>query len=955
MADAARAIAAGVPIDWHSVTGTSATQPQTELLRELRVVEDIADLHRTLSAGVSPEASVSWVPVEAATDIHDTPTWGSLRLLEHVGRGAFGDVYRAWDPRLAREVALKLLRRRESVYDALGSLVIEEGRLLARVRHPNVVAVYGADRIDGRVGLWMEFLDGRTLETVLREDGPLDAATVTRIGIDLCAALAAVHAAGTLHLDIKAQNVMQEASGRVVLMDFGAGREHLEVAAGELSGTPLYIAPDVLNGAAPTIGSDIYSVGVLLYHLLTAHYPVEGMTLEQIREAHKAPRRPLQQIRPDLPRQLCEVIETALAASPDRRFGSVTALMGALTAVAAPAQLPVVSQAAPPVRSGRAWVLPAFAAVVALLCVVPLRSSSVLRAPRKSALSDVTLKPRPFWMPQKVLFASVSRDGRTMVYSSSEDGNLYRADIAGRTTRQLTNDAVTQGRARQAAEFVSLAPDQESIAYTWQALDGTYELRTITMENAVGRPLLRDREISYIVPYGWTHDSTWILTIAYRADKQQLLLVSAVDARRVLLQEFDGAHWPRQVSLSPDDQFVLYDGPGGGASKTRDIFIVGTDGAEPRRLIAHPANDGNAVWAPDGRHVLFTSDRDGTMDLWRVEVAHGEVIRAPERIHRDIGKIAPLAMTTEPRFVYERSSGTAEVYQVDLIGTEAGQPSTLAANPFGENISSLWSPDGTRVAYASRRGLLPMTPHSTMLVVRDLRTGHQTEFDPPMNQFLIRAWSPDGSRVLIAGQGSDGIQGARSFDLVSGETALIARGGTFGRPDWLPDGRIVWIERSTKRIIARDPLTNDQAMLFDLRSAPGSVAADVYGRGFRLSPDGKALAVTSTVEENGATVNQLAVLRDGHMRVLAREPGGLRFQDWLPDGSALLFTRWRAEVNGPVSLWRVNVDSGVTAWLGLAAVGLRDVSVSRDGTHLTFTAGWPAAEHLALDLGRMNW
>ena len=248
-----------------------------------------------------------------------------------------------------------------------------------------------------------------------------------------------------------------------------------------------------------------------------------------------------------------------------------------------------------------------------------------------------------------------------------------------------------------------------------------------------------------------------------------------------------------------------------------------------------------------------------------------------------------------------------------------------------------------------------MTPHSTILVVRNLRNGRETEFDPPMNQFLVRAWSPDGRHLVIAGQGSDGVAGARVVDLESGVTTLLAPGGTFARPDWLADGRVAWLERSTKRIIARDLRTGGGEVLFDLSTQGSEPIAEVRGRGFRISPDGHSLAYTSRALEKGVTIHLLTVLRGGVARVVARDEEPLLFQDWLPDGSGLLFTRWRdAEEAGPVSLWLVNADGGEPKSVRLSAVGLRDVSVSPDGNHLTFTAGWPLSENLALDLGRRD-
>ena len=148
--------------------------------------------------------------------------WGRLELLELVGKGTFGEVYRARDAQLQREVAVKLLHVGRP-HDGLVDRMLHEARALARVQHPNVVIVHDAEERDGRVGLCMEFVRGRTLEQLLLAEGPRGAREAALIGQDLCQALAAVHAAGLVHRDVKAQNVMRENGGRVVLMDFGAG------------------------------------------------------------------------------------------------------------------------------------------------------------------------------------------------------------------------------------------------------------------------------------------------------------------------------------------------------------------------------------------------------------------------------------------------------------------------------------------------------------------------------------------------------------------------------------------------------------------------------------------------------------------------------------------------------------------------------------------------------------
>ncbi len=240
-------------------------------------------------------------------------SWGHLKLLEELGRGAFGRVFRAWDSTLAREVALKILQL-ETADDAALSAVLREGQMLARIRHRHVVTVYGAQQIGREVGVWMELVRGRTLAQMVREDGPFGPEEAAIVGMTLCDALAAVHAAGLLHRDIKAQNVMRESGGRIVLMDFGAGLELIQRKRHpELVGTPLYMSPAVLAGAAWSPAADLYSVGVLLFYLVSGRFPVEGQSMAEIATAHAiGEQRALADARPGLPEGFSRVVRRAL-------------------------------------------------------------------------------------------------------------------------------------------------------------------------------------------------------------------------------------------------------------------------------------------------------------------------------------------------------------------------------------------------------------------------------------------------------------------------------------------------------------------------------------------------------------------------------------------------------------------------------------------------------------------
>src|SRR5262245_8682609 len=260
------ALADGAEIDWAAVEAQAGVGREGRRYQNLRLVARVAELHRTLAEDIeAPEAQGEAPPIQ---DIPET--WGHLEIRERLASGAFGDVLLARDPALDREVALKLLRPLKSAGGNPDRLMAE-GRTLARVRHPNVVTVHGADVRDGRPGLWMELVRGRTLASLVHL-GRLGPGEAVSIGSDVCRALAAVHAAGLVHGDVKAQNVMREHdTGRIVLMDFGAGR--FLGTAGGLAGTPLYLAPEVLAGGPPTAASDLYSLGVVLFHLLTGDYP----------------------------------------------------------------------------------------------------------------------------------------------------------------------------------------------------------------------------------------------------------------------------------------------------------------------------------------------------------------------------------------------------------------------------------------------------------------------------------------------------------------------------------------------------------------------------------------------------------------------------------------------------------------------------------------------------------
>jgi serine/threonine-protein kinase len=360
LVDVALHVVDDAPVDWEGARHTASDLSET--LERLREIQAMAIAHRR-------ERSAATVAEQPAVF-----RWGELRALEKLGEGGFAEVWRAWEPALAREVALKL--RRADPRAAGTSRWLREAQRLARVRHPNVLQVYGADVHDGRPGLWTELVHGRTLEQCLLVDGPHGAAEAAVIGLQLCGALAAVHGAGLVHGDVKTRNVMREGAapasraaagaGRIVLMDFGTASE--SEPGGDVrgaAGTPLFAAPELLEGAPPSVASDLYALGVVLHRLVTCEFVVDAASMDELRaKLARGEVMALRERRPDLPSGFLHVVERLLERDPAKRFRGAAEVERALAATLAPPS-PVIEARA---TLGRH--LGAFAAGAALVALV---------------------------------------------------------------------------------------------------------------------------------------------------------------------------------------------------------------------------------------------------------------------------------------------------------------------------------------------------------------------------------------------------------------------------------------------------------------------------------------------------------------------------------------------------------------------------------------------------------
>ena len=327
----ARAVSDSEHVDWSEAMADANGPGERELIGLIRDIGHLTELQRTRTK--HPDR-VSTTPHAHEAAPLANGAWAQLQVRGMLGKGASAEVFRARDRKLDRDVALKLFRHDYPVGPAQRHALLLEGRNLARLRHPNVVTIHGADEDQGRVGIWMELVEGRALSEIVKLQGPFSASEATQIGIELCGALAAVHHEKLVHADIKAQNIKREDGGRIVLMDFSSSRVADESPGNPESdptGTPLYMSPELWEGATPSSESDIYALGVLLYYLVTGAFPVRARSIVSLRRAHAAGERHLlRDERPGLPDTFIRIVERALSPGAAERFPSAGAMEKAL-------------------------------------------------------------------------------------------------------------------------------------------------------------------------------------------------------------------------------------------------------------------------------------------------------------------------------------------------------------------------------------------------------------------------------------------------------------------------------------------------------------------------------------------------------------------------------------------------------------------------------------------------
>jgi len=295
-------------------TGVGVTQPQSV---------------QSQSGRVRNQTAVATVPI--AADSNGLPSgienFGRYKVIESIGQGAMGMVYKGLDPAIDRLVALKTIRL-DNIIDAkeveeLKERLTREAKAAGNLSHPNIVTIYDVGEEQSLQYIAMEYLEGKTLEEILASDSSWDYKTLCKIMIQICEALDFAHEHGVVHRDVKPANIMVLGDDRIKVMDFGIARldQSNMTQSGVALGTPNYISPEQLKGQTVSRRSDIFSLGVVFYEMLTKNKPFKGDTISALIYSilHTTPPPPLE-INFDVPRIFDKIIAKALSKDPDLRF-----------------------------------------------------------------------------------------------------------------------------------------------------------------------------------------------------------------------------------------------------------------------------------------------------------------------------------------------------------------------------------------------------------------------------------------------------------------------------------------------------------------------------------------------------------------------------------------------------------------------------------------------------------
>jgi Tol biopolymer transport system component len=713
------------------------------------------------------------------------------------------------------------------------------------------------------------------------------------------------------------------------------------VTAEMMAGTPLYIAPEVLNGDPISASSDIYGVGVLLYFLLTGTFPVTGRTLADVRAAHAdGLRTPVRARRQDIPQRLAAVIDRATAPAVATRIRSAAELEAALVqpntagarvggrahwwaAAVMAMTVSAIGGGALAVRSaGGGWPFgpPGIAAT----------QNADLRGPARSPSRAVRL----VWTGQDAFGSvrgTISPDGRYLTFVDLATNGLGIRDLFENTSRVLAQGPDSS------LFYAVFSPDGQRVAYTWRTWSGgknEFDVRVLSLNGgdaAKPRVVYKNAEMRWPRVFGWTPDGKQILLLRSLQDgTNQITFVGVDDGSARVLKSIAWNY--TTMSLSPDGRFVAYDSVVGNGTSPQEIFVLATDGSRETKVVQGPGVNRSPLWAPDGSRLLFLSTRTGNTALWSVSIQEGKAAGSPELIKADIGDVRLQGITRHGTLHYLVSGASrANVYVAEMDDARKSflTPAVVSERFINSNSAPAWSPDGRQLAYLSR------TPAATALVVRTLATGEERDIALPKevqtgNLVPAPRWFPDGRSVLVCGFLGNGAGRFYRVDVASGSAEVLheAKGtsgdGGLGATAIARDGNAFWYiaSHAESRGLIRFDIESRQTTV--VKSGPFDAVA--------LSADGTQFAL-ATVEADGCHVRVMPSA-GGELKDLVRVCSGVNRLGWASNSDVMYVTGGNASPN---IVWRVSTNGGEPRQVGISMPAqLMHPEVSPDGRRIAF-------------------
>jgi Tol biopolymer transport system component len=551
------------------------------------------------------------------------------------------------------------------------------------------------------------------------------------------------------------------------------------------------------------------------------------------------------------------------------------------------------------------------------------------------------LAERQLWVfPKWYFLRGYSTDGRYITFEDDEHGDLWQHDLMTGEDRKLVEASGSY------FGTTAISPDGKQIAYS-QFHNTALELRVIGIDGSRMRVLLSEKG-KHIYPRAWSPDGKRILADLFspKLSDQQIALISVVDGS---IQVLKSAPRIYPFSFSPDGQYILY-GRRDANSQPTAIFAMSSDGSREAPLVEGPARNGSAVWTPDGRKVLFLSDRSGADGLWSVRVADGKPAGMPELVKPNVGSMHPLGFTRDGAFCYGSYTSQSDVYVADLdpeTGKISSKPERVNERFIGSSKGPLaWSPDGQFLAY-NRSGIGGAPP---TVVVRTVTTGEEREVpkrsSPSAGSRELR-WFPDG-RSLLVNDWQNSHTAFRRIDLQTGEgKPVVVEGTDILWVHWQAalshDGKTLFYSLVGKagggggplRVMRREIESGEERELYR-KNAPGSGLFSLS-----LSPDERQVAfVTFRWEESvkGNTTPLMVVPAEGgSARELCPKVYTIGGTAWTKDGRHILVPGSDSE--HPQQLLSVPIAGGQPQPTGVSMAELSSPSIHPDGRRIAFAGG----------------